>query len=246
MKFLKVCLLTATASSAFADTTLTYSTTDGDVTMIMQFANGMMRADSFGKEADSYMVYNSNNTTFTMIMKDNQQYFVLDKEQLESLGDMSAMMDKMLEKQMAQIPESQRAMMRGMMEQALKAQMPKKKPKAEYSLTGESDSVNGFDCEVVVKKGAGGKSDFCVADYSEVGMSSSEYAVISSFQKTIEAMAEQFGEDNSMDFSGLGDFIPVRYNQSSESGVLSDVNHDSISPENFSIPQGYKKVEMPF
>lgn len=59
-------------------------------------------------------------------------------------------------------------------------------------------------------------------------------------------MAEQFGEDNSMDFSGLGDFIPVRYNQSSESGVLSDVNHDSISPENFSIPQGYKKVEMPF
>lgn len=129
MKFLKVCLLTATASSAFADTTLTYSTTDGDVTMIMQFANGMMRADSFGKEADSYMVYNSNNTTFTMIMKDNQQYFVLDKEQLESLGDMSAMMDKMLEKQMAQIPESQRAMMRGMMEQALKAQMPKKNQK---------------------------------------------------------------------------------------------------------------------
>lgn len=244
MKFLVAMISVMTCAFAVADTTLTYTDSNEKVSMQMKLANNMMRADSLG-EQQTYMIYNADNTTFTVVMEDKKQYFVLGKEQLEALGDIGAMMDKMLEKQLSQMPESQRAMMRKMLEGQLRAQMPKPKPKPVYDFTGEISSVNGYECQIVVKKSEGKSSDFCVTDYTGLGMDSSEYDIIASFQKTVAAMAQQFGQDDSMDFSELGNYIPVRYNQSYSSGVLSGVSHDKVSAEQFDIPKGYKQVKMP-
>jgi hypothetical protein len=245
MKLLQTLLLSCLATTAIADTTLTFTGKKDKVAMKMQFANNMMRATSVGDES-SFMIYDANNTTFTTFIADDKKYFVMDKESIEKLSDVSAMMESMLEKQLADIPEAQRDMMRGMLEKAVKAQMPKEMPKASYKFNGKRSSHNGIDCEVVIKKSGKSKSEFCVTKYSNLGMSSDEYAIITSFQNTVEKLAQKYGQDHSMDFSSLGDFMPVKYKQEGESGTLKDVNHDKLDPSLFAIPEGYSKMEMPF
>jgi hypothetical protein len=245
MKILPALLLATISTATLADTSLTFTGKKDKVVMKMQFAHNMMRATSVSDDS-TYMVYDANNTTFTTFDGKNKKYYVMDKESIEALGDIGAMMDKMLEKQLAQMPESQREMMRGMLEGALKAQMPKQMPKPEYSFTGKTASYNGFDCQIVSKKSKRKKSNFCVTEYSNLGMSSDEYAIIASFQKTIEGLAQQYGQDNSMDFTSLGDYLPVSYKQAGESGILSKVSHEKLSTDLFSIPEGYSQIEMPF
>ena len=103
-------------------------------------------------------------------MTNKKEYFVMDKESIEKLSDIGAMMDAMLEKQLAEMPAAQRDMMRGMMEKMIKSQMPKEMPKPEYKFTGKTDSYNGFDCEVVIKKIKKEKTQFCVTEYYNLGM----------------------------------------------------------------------------
>ncbi len=244
MKVLTTIFLSVMATSTFADTSLTFTNKKDNVAMKMQIAGNKMRATSVGDNS-SYMIYDAANTTFTMVDTKRKSYFVMDKEAIASLSDIGAMMDRMLEKQLADMPAEQRQMMRGMLEGALKSQMPKEMPKAEYKLTGKTKSYNGFDCQVVKKKLKRKKSEFCVTDYSAIGMSKDEYSVIESFQGVISNMAQQFGADKSMDFSELGNFIPVNYNQAGEQGTLSDVSHESLGSSLFVMPSGYERQEMP-
>jgi hypothetical protein len=245
MKFLNTLALTCIATSAIADTTLTYTSKKDKEVMKMQFSGNMMRATSVDDNS-SFMIYDGNNKTFTMFANDEKKYYVLDEEDIAKLSDMSAMIESMMEKQLANVPEAQKEMMRNMMANAIKAQMPKELPKAVYSLTGKSSSYNGFDCQVVSKTSGKKKSEFCVTDYSNLGMSSNEYAIITSFQNTIAALAQKYGADNSMDFSSLGQFMPVKFSQEGESGTLTDVNHDTLDASLFAVPEGYSEMEMPF
>lgn len=245
MKILITFFLSIMATSTFADTSLTFTNKKDNVAMKMQIAGNKMRATSVGDNS-SYMIYDAANTTFTMVDTKGKTYFVMDEKAIESLSDVGAMMDKMLEKQLADMPEEQRQMMRGMLEGALKSQMPKEMPKPEYSLTGKTKSFNGFDCQVVKKKLKRKKAEFCVTKYSNIGMSQDEYSVIESFQGVISHMAQQFGADKSMDFSELGDFIPVNYNQAGEQGTLSKVSHENLDSSLFVMPSGYERQEMPF
>jgi len=244
MKYL-IILLCSISTLSIADTTLTFTNNKDKVGMQMQFANNKMRATSVDDNS-SYMIYDANNTTFTVYTTDKKQYYVMDKKQLDALGDIGAMMDKMMEKQLANVPESQREMMRKMMAGAMKAQMPKQAPKPEYNLTGKSASYNGFDCQVVVKKSGRKTSEFCATEYGNLGMSSDEYAIITSFQQTIAKLAQQYGADNSMDFSSLGQLMPVHYQQSGQTGSLKSVNHNKLDASLFAIPEGYKQIKMPF
>lgn len=238
-------LVLSITTSVIADTTLTFTDKKDNVVMKMQFANNMMRATSVGDNS-SYMIYDANNITFTSFATNEKKYFVMDEASIEKLGDVGAMMDDMINKQLADMPEAQRDMMRDMIEKMVKSQMPKEQPKAQYSFNGKSSSYNDFDCEIVIKKSGKNKSEFCVTKYSNVGMSANEFAVITSFQHTVEALAQKYGQDNSMDISSLGDYIPVRYKQAGEKGTLSNVNHDKLDASLFAIPEGYSKMEMPF
>lgn len=245
MKILQTIALTCLATSAIADTTLTFEGKKDKEVMKMQFSDDKMRATSVDDNS-SFMMYNARNKTFTIFTSEEKKYFVLTEEDIAKLSDMTAMIESVMEKQLAEVPEAQREMMRNMMAGAIKAQMPKKAPKAVYSMTGKTSSFNGFDCQIVKKKSGKNKSQFCVTDYSKLGMSSDEYAVLTSFQGTVEALAQKYGQDNSMDFSSLGDFMPVQYSQGGQSGTLTDVNHDSLDPSIFAIPEGYTEMEMPF
>ena len=245
MKFITPLLVTCLSTAAVADTTLTFVDKKNKEAMTMQFANNKMRTSSIGQK-NSYAIYDGASSTFTIVNTKDKDYFVMDKETLESLGDMQAMMDKMLEKQLADMPEAQREMMRGMMSGILKKQMAKENVAPVYKFSGKHKSYNGFDCDVVIKKLKRKKSEFCVTDYHNVGMKSNEFAVIKSFQKIMQKLTKQFHKDSSMDFSMLGEYVPVKYNQMGDSGELKSVNHDHLDPSIFNVPSNYERMEMPW
>jgi hypothetical protein len=136
-------------------------------------------------------------------------------------------------------------MMRDMMMKTMKSQMPKQAPAPTYKMTGKSTEVNGFECEIVIKKSKSGKSEFCVTEYQDLGMQKNEFEVIQSFQQIAVKLASQFGEDSSMDFSALGDYVPVRYDQSKQSGELKEVDHSKLDKSQFMVPNDYTKKEIP-
>ena len=245
MKILKTLALTCLATSAVADTTLTFTGVNENEVMKMQFAGNKMRGTSVDDNS-SFMIYDADDKTFTVFANEEKKFYVLDQEDIAKLSDISALIEAEMEKQLANVPDAQKEMMRNMMAGAIKAQMPKELPKAVYSLTGESSSYNGFDCQVVSKKSGKNKSEFCVTDYSNLGMTSSEYDIITSFQNTIAVLAQKYGADNSMDFSSLGNFMPVKFMQEGNSGTLNSVNHDSLDPSIFAVPEGYSEMVMPF
>jgi hypothetical protein len=244
MKLLTPILLTSLSTIALADTTLTFTGKNDSPAMEMMIAGNHMRATSLG-QSDSYMIYDSENQTFTIIMTKEKEFMSFGPKQIEALGDMATLMMKQIDKQLAQMPESQRAMMRDMMMKTMKSQMPKQAPAPSYKMTGKSTEINGFDCEIVIKKSESGESEFCITEYSDLGMNSNEYAVIQSFQKIMVKLATQFGQDSSMDFSALGDFVPVKYQNSNETGELQSVSHNNIQASMFMVPEGYTKKEIP-
>lgn len=245
MKILNALLLSSLTSMAMADTTLIYKDQSDRIVMKMEFSGDTMRATSVENGKD-FMIYDANKETFTTLISDKNEYIVMGKKEIDALGDPAAMVNSMLEKQLAGMPAAQRDMMRGMLEGAMKSQLPKKIPAAVYTMTNKTSSYNKFDCKIVTKKSQKSVSEFCVADYASLGLEMNEYATIASFQKIVQKLASQYGGDKSMDFSHLGKLIPVHYSQAGVVGTLSQVSHDNLDSGRFSIPKGYKKIRLPF
>lgn len=245
MKILTTLALTCLTGTVMADTTLVFQDEANKQSMKMEFAHNMMKITSTEGDGTN-MIYNATDKTFTMMDSKDKKYYVMGEEDIKALTDVGAMMEKMMEKQLAEMPAEQREMMRNMLAGAMKKNMPKQLPLPEYSLTGKSANYNGFDCQIVLKKSQKEKSEFCVTEYAKLGMSQSEYATIATLQKTVEALTKQFGQDKSMNFMHLGDFIPVKFDQDTQSGTLSEVSHTNISVDVFSIPTEYSKIDLPF
>ncbi len=236
------CLFTGTAN---ADTTLIYNTKDGQEHSRMFLTDGKLKMTN-KTEVDTAIIFDSINTSFTIVNHSDKSYMVFNQKQIEALGDVSKMIDKLISEQLAQMPEAQRAQMRGMIESMVKSQMPKSVPLPSYSKNGKSNNYNGFDCEVVVKE-VKGKNDgeFCVTEYSNLGISDSEYSTVNTFMKIAEKMAAQFGQDQSMNFDAIGQVVPVYYDMEKNKGFLTAVNDDDLPNGTFDVPSGYKQESLP-
>ncbi len=240
-------LLTATAftSLANADTTLVYNDANGKQNSQMYLSDGMTKITNTG-DVNTALIFNANKNEFVVVNHQDKSYMVFGEKEIAALSDVSAMVDRMLEEQLSQLPAAQRDQMRGMMESMVKQQMPKQAPAPEYTKSGQSSTYNGFDCEVVIKTVAGQKDgDFCVAHIDALGIPAAEYASINQFMKTVEKLASQFGQDQSMNFNEIGQVLPVYYEMDSQKAYLVDINHDNLKPQTFQVPEGYKQMALP-
>lgn len=245
MKIATILLLSSLSGTALADTTLTYTDQNDKTVMKMQFSGNTIKATSVSNDS-GYMIYDANKKTFTTLMTDKKKYLVMGQKEIDALGNTQALVQSILDKQLAGMPAAQRDMMKNLLASTIKAKLPKKMPKPVYQLTDKTASYNDIDCKVVTKKSQKKTSEFCVSSYASLGMKANEYAAIASFQKTVEKLASQYGADKSMDFSSLGEFIPVRYSQNGTTGTLKSVNHDKLESNTFTIPKGYTKMQIPF
>ncbi|WP_179952270.1 DUF4412 domain-containing protein [Marinicella rhabdoformis] len=229
-----------------ADTTLVYNNGKGIESSVMHLSDGVMKVISNEGGQQSEVIYHAGQGSFTVVMHDEKKYMTFGPKEIEQLSDISAMVDKMLDKQLANMPESQRAQARVMMEGMIKNQMPKQAPVPEYNKTSESRTINGYSCDVVEKTSKGKSTDdFCVSDYGDLGVSSEEYAAIKAMMKVAEKMASQFGVDTSMNFEQIGEVLPVQYDMNGVKASLVNVSHDDLGKQMFQVPAGYEKQSIP-
>ncbi len=230
---------------AQADTTLTYNNAKGQENSKMYLSDGYAKITN-NMESSTALIFNLNENSFTVINHSDKSYMVFGEREIAALGDVSAMVDRMLEEQLAQMPAAQREQMRGMMKSMIKQQMPKQAEPPTYEKNGQSSSYNDFKCDEVTKWVEGKKeATFCVADYRDLGVGADEYASINQFMKVAEKMASQFGQDHSMNLGSIGQVLPVYYDMGNQKVYLSDVNNSDLSPQVFQVPGGYNQASLP-
>ncbi len=246
MKFKNLLISTCVfAGFAQADTTLIYNDDNGKEQSRMLLTDGKVKMVS-SAEVDTAIIFDASQTAFTIINHSDKSFMVFGQKEIEALGDVSKMMDKMINEQLAQLPESQREQMRGMMESMIKKQMPKQAPMPKYIKSGDTSSYNGFDCEIVIKESKGAKDgEFCVASYSKLGISATEYGAVAAFMKVAEKLASQFGQDQSMNFEAIGQVVPVYYDMDSQKGALTSISNDDLPAATFQVPDDYKQQSLP-
>lgn len=250
MKLKQLVIISAVASTLLtgavnADTTLTYNNADGKENSKMYLSNGMAKVTN-DSDVNTALIFNNSQNSFTVINHEDKSFMVFGEKEIAALGDVSAMVDRMLEEQLAQMPAAQREQMRGMMKSMIQKQMPKQAAMPSYEKNGQSSSYNGFDCDVVEQTVDGKKQgDFCVADHQDLGVAASDYVAIQSFMKIAEKMASQFGQNQGVNFAAVGDVLPVYYELGQEKAYLTVVNNDDLNANEFSIPAGYKQQSLP-
>ncbi len=246
MKLKQLILSTTLISGAvMADTTLIYNNADGQEHSKMYLTDGMAKMTN-DIDVSTALIFNAKNNSFTILNHQDKSYMVFGEKEIAALGDVAAMVDRMVEEQLAQMPESQRAQMRGMIKSMMQKQMPKQAVAPEYELSGKAKSYNGFECQEAVKLVDGKKSgSFCVADYQKLGVKADEYASINKFMKVAEKLASQFGHDQSMNFDSLGQKLPVYYDMGDQKGYLTHVDNKDLDSSVFQVPSGYKKESLP-
>lgn len=228
-----------------ADTTLTYNDNNGKEQSQMLLTDGKVKMLN-ASATDTAMIFDAGSSSFTIINHSEKSYMVFGPKEIEALSDVSKMMDKMINEQLAQLPESQREQMRGMMESMIKSQMPKQAPVPKYVKSGATDKHNGFSCEVVIKESKGNSDEqFCVTSYGKLGISDAEYSAVAAFMKVAEKLASQFGQDQSMNFEAIGRVVPVYYEMDQQKGYLATVSDDDLPATTFVVPQDYKQQSLP-
>jgi|GEM_PF-740865 len=250
MKFRQLILTSAFSTAVFsgtvvADTTLTYNNANGQENSKMYLSDGWAKVTNEG-DVNTALIFNNQQNSFTVVNHQDQSYMVFGEKEIAALGDVSAMVDRMLEEQLAQMPAAQREQMRGMMKSMIQKQMPKQAALTTYEKTGQSASYNGFSCDEVIQSVDGKKQgDFCVADHQDLGVKTADYTAIQEFMKIAEKMASQFGQSQGANFAAVGDVLPVYYEIGQEKAYLTSISTDRLNMSIFMVPEGYKKQALP-
>lgn len=228
------------AGAAVADTTLHFET-DGQKSSKMYLTAGKAKTG----DGETDVVFELAGNRFVIISHQDKTYLELGPKEIEALGNISNVIDSMIAEQMKGIPEAQREQMRGMIEGMVRSQMPKERV-VSYTKTDKHKKVAGYDCQVV-SRNSGRKTigSFCVIDYRLLGIAQEEYQSISEMMKISEKMASQFGQNSNLNMSAIGDVIPIAYDMDGMRGQLKSVSHEKLDSDLFTVPNGYKKEQLP-
>lgn len=245
-------VLAATLSfGTSADTSIVYDIAGGG-SQQMDIRDGVVRA---GDGNQATVLFNTRTGSFTIIDHSQRSYMELSQADFDRVMNSTERMMAQVERQIAAMPEGQRAQMREM----LKKNMPKGMGKEaaaprRVTVTGETRNVAGVSCQVTeVFRGAQQVAELCMAEHQALGISSEDYEAIRAmhdFSQDMASRAGQFGA-KTMDMGDLsGGLIPVSFmgmGDAAQSGsnTLTSVSEADIDPARFEVPAGYRKQEMP-
>jgi len=225
-----------------ADTSLVFSGDSANNTMYIKDGRMQMANDT-----NNTVIYDNNKKEFITIDHKKHTYMVMTQQDMEDIGNMANNLMKEMESKLAQLPASQREMMKNMMKSQMASMMPELDEPVMHH-TGEHKKIAGFNCEVVtvhIKDKLMVES--CVADANEVGIPQKDMQVFSGMQEFIKSLMEKLPMvGNSMQLSSMNPReIPVAYTQGSNHGELESVSTDSLDDSLFEVPARYKQKKMP-
>lgn len=235
---------------AHADRVLTYtSPQNGNGEMTLTVAGNraaMQMPDQSGER--TRIIYDHEADKIYLANDSQQQYMDMDElgEAMSGLaGMMSGMMDNLSDDQKAQMGDLL-GNLTGNKEEAEPAAAP------TITKTGESDTVAGIGCEVVLMESAGSSSEMCIASPADAGLNANDFAVLQGMMIKQTAIASQASEmlgSSAMSFNpGKLDGVPVRVKQVSgaDSGSNSELLRTSgdVDAAAVVIPDSYQPMKI--
>lgn len=179
-----------------------------------------------------------------MIMGDpsTKTYYQVTFDEMEKMmkganAAMDAQMEAM-QQQLAALPEDQRKMAEEMMGKNMKP----KEAEIEVSKTGETKSVNGYDCTKYVVKQAGTTVSVVWAS-SSIPAFGVMKADMEEFAKRMKAMTK--GSTKGALTEGVDGFPMLTESPDGMRTEVTKIESTEIPRGEFEVPEGYSKEEMP-
>jgi hypothetical protein len=235
---------------ALAGTTLTYKSRDGDVGAVYSVTDRKLSSDSRSENAT--MLYDASTETITMIDHDERTYTVVTREALERVEQQMAearkMQNEALKDSVAGLPKDMQEKILAGTQKGIQAGQTglSKGMETRVERTGETDTVNGYDCEVIRLGVMFSSSEICLASNDEVGMPADAAATMKEMNEAMRRLSGSF-------MKGLGaklpggpglDGVAVRTTNGSQTYILDELRTGDIDPAVFAVPDGYEKQEL--
>jgi hypothetical protein len=233
----------------------------GTTTMFADGALLRVEINSLSSAEDGLLIYRGDRNEMLVADNERLEYYVIDKKSLTSMAMQIAGARDEMENMLMTLPPDERAAA----EQEMKQQMPELDSAAgvpgTVRKTGESDTVNGYDCEYYEVLKDGRKSrEMCVAKWSEIAGGSEAVNAMLGMGRFFESMHDAFASAGGTDFMSeqqevfaqmreLGGY-PVYAKDYDDTGAvegestLKSSHSETIDAAMFEAPKGYRKQEM--
>jgi hypothetical protein len=213
-------------------------------------------ADGDG-DSNTEMIFRGDRREMIVVDHDDRSYFVMDEATLKELAAKLNEVTAMMEQAMANVPESQRAMVEKMMKGRMPEQ-PAPRETTELRTTGDSDTIGGYPCvRYELWRGGIRVSELWVTDWSNIdgGPETKEaFQEMSEFFKEMLDSIPQFagGEVADAAFEHMKEMngFPVVTREFGDDGSLErmvrlkSATRQTIDPAVFEPPAGYKRKDM--
>lgn len=228
------------------------------------FADGALlriEINSVSSNEDGLVIYRGDRNE--MIVTDNErlEYYVIDQQSMNQMAGQVSHAMKEMQEMLASMPPDQRAMAEQMMKQRMPGLQPAQQVPSTLRKTGESDTINGYDCQFyeVLKQGRKTR-DMCVAEWSDIEGGREAADAMIGMGKFFESMRDTFLKAAGSDFmrkqheifalmQELGGY-PVYARDYDDTGALEresslkSSRNESIAAAQFEPPEGYRRREM--
>lgn len=253
-KILLSLISTVLCSAAATATTLVFDTdANSDQPEAIYLTDGKLR---MGAPGDDWMLFDRASNTMFIVNDQQQEYYVMDEAQMQALGQTLGDVNKQIEEALRQVPESQRAQMRAMMENMLPGGggAGQAEELVDVNFTGRNDRVAGISCEIVETRINGQpESELCIADPGALDLSSGELATVRAMgdfaEQMLNTMKEHAGNLIPDNFSAgsvvkvLDNGVPIRLvdKDSNDVSQLESVDNGDVDTELLRIPAEYQR-----
>jgi len=213
------------------------------------------------------MIFRGDRREMVVVDHDDKSYSVIDREAIQQIaGQVNSAMSQVQEA-LKNVPADQRAMVEKMMKENMPKEMADKaphRPSSELRKTGDRATHNGYPCVKYEVVQDGRKlRELWVTDWSNLEGSSEVTGTFEDmadfFQEMMDSFSNLAGGGSPIGFGGSDNFFehikdldgfPVVTKEFGEDGslegegALRSARRQTIDPDTFEPPSGYKRQEM--
>lgn len=235
-----------------ADTALTYrNSVVPDDTMVVRARNG----DVTMGHTDSWILVKKGEEKIYIMDARSRTYMVMDEETAKRIGQQvdaaQQQMNAMIEQQMANMTEEQKAQMRAMMGDKMPGAKPKAPPKTTVKRLGE-ETVAGVTClNLMILLDGQPSGDACVAKAGALSVDPDDYQAMvgatDTMRRIMENMVGQIDNDAiSLNLRAMKG-IPIRMRDlvDGEETLLDARSSADLPADDFEVPKGFSQREFP-
>lgn len=245
-------------NSAFSDVEIKYHVNDikdgKEYTNTMFLTKTMFAMKSHDDK--EHVIFNGDKNVMYIIDEAKKEYIEFTEADIKKLADKINQMNKMMEEQLSQVPESQREQIKNMM----KSKMPSNETveiNYEYKVTAEKDNINGYSVTKYNSYQNGEKDlqELWITDFSNIDLKEDDFDSFILFRDFLNEIFSSIGNMADIDYNLFWDFkslngFPVKTvtldesGNEAETGTLESINRNFSDKSVFKVPSGYKKQDL--